>query len=153
MTEEQAKEQTDAQQFMVQRVYLKDLSLEAPMGAKAFVSQQQPSIDQDLGTEATKLDDNLYEVVLQLTITAKIDEETAFLIEIHQAGLFLIKGIEGQNLSQVLNTVCPQILFPYARETIDSALVKATFPPLMLPPINFDALYAQAMEDQKEKAH
>jgi len=123
------------------------------MGAKAFVSQKQPTIDQDLGTEATKLDDNLFEVVLQLTITAKIDEGTAFLIEIHQAGLFLIKGIEEQNLSQVLNTVCPQILFPYARETIDSALVKATFPPLMLPPINFDALYAQAVEDQKEKAH
>jgi len=91
--------------------------------------------------------------VLKLTIKASLNDKTIFLVEIQQAGLFAIEGITGQDLSRVLNTVCPQVLFPYARETIESALSKATFPPLMLPPINFEALYAQALEEQKNKAH
>lgn len=148
-----SQEKATEQQFLVQRVYIKDLSLESPMGPKAFIAQQQPKIDQELGTEASKVDEGLFEVVLKITVTAKLEEETAFLVEIHQAGLFAINGIEGDNLTQVLNTVCPQILFPYAREAIDSALIKATFPPLMLPPINFDALFAQAMQEQQAKAH
>jgi preprotein translocase subunit SecB len=123
------------------------------MGPEAFTITDQPTINQDLASEINKVNDELYETILKLTITASLDEKTIFLVEIQQAGLFAIKGIEGDNLSRVLNTVCPQILFPYARETIDSALTKATFPPLMLPPINFDALYAQALEEQKKKAH
>ncbi len=142
------------QQFLIQRVYLRDLSFETPMGAKAFISKVQPKIDQELATETTKIDNDLYEVQLKLTVTAKIEENTAFLVEVHQAGLFLIKGIEGANLTRVINTVCPQILFPYAREAIDSALVKGSFPPVMLPPVNFEALFAQAMaEQQASKAH
>jgi len=152
MTEEVKTEQVE-QQFLIQRIYTKDLSLENPMGPEAFTITDQPTINQDLASEINKINDELYETALKLTITASLDEKTIFLVEIQQAGLFAIKGIEGDNLSRVLNTVCPQILFPYARETIDSALTKATFPPLMLPPINFDALYAQALEEQKNKAH
>ncbi|MFT6221068.1 MAG: preprotein translocase subunit SecB [Candidatus Endobugula sp.] len=152
MTEEAKTEQVE-QQFLIQRIYTKDLSLENPMGPEAFTITDQPTINQDLASEINKVNDELYETILKLTITASLDEKTIFLVEIQQAGLFAIKGIEGDNLSRVLNTVCPQILFPYARETIDSALTKATFPPLMLPPINFDALYAQALEEQKKKAH
>jgi preprotein translocase subunit SecB len=152
MTEEVKTEQVE-QQFLIQRIYTKDLSLENPMGPEAFTITDQPTINQDLASEINKINDELYETTLKLTITASLDEKTIFLVEIQQAGLFAIKGIEGDNLSRVLNTVCPQILFPYARETIDSALTKATFPPLMLPPINFDALYAQALEEQKNKAH
>jgi preprotein translocase subunit SecB len=152
MTEEAKTEQVE-QQFLIQRIYTKDLSLENPMGPEAFTITDQPTINQDLASEINKINDELYETILKLTITASLDDKTIFLVEIQQAGLFAIKGIEGDNLSRVLNTVCPQILFPYARETIDSALTKATFPPLMLPPINFDALYAQALEEQKNKAH
>ncbi|MFT7387339.1 MAG: preprotein translocase subunit SecB [Candidatus Endobugula sp.] len=141
------------QQFFIQRIYTKDLSLENPMGPEAFTISDQPTINQDLASEINKINDDLYETVLKLTITASLKDKTIFLIEVHQAGLFEVKGIEGQNLARVLNTVCPQVLFPYARETIDSALSKATFPPLMLPPINFDALYSQALEEKKNKTH
>jgi len=144
-------EENEEQQFSVQRVYLKDLSFECPQGAKAFLQQWKPAVNQELNTSVDKVDEDLYEVVLTMTITAKLEEEIAFLIEIHQAGVFGVKGVEGQHLAQVLNTVCPQILFPYARESIDSALVKGTFPPLMLPPINFDALYAQAVAQQQQE--
>jgi preprotein translocase subunit SecB len=150
---EQGSEQNNEQQFLIQRVYLKDLSFEAPMGAKAFVTQVQPQVDQELGTETTRIDEDLYEAVLKLTVTAKMEDETAFLVEVQQAGLFYIKGVEDENLSRVLNTVCPQILFPYAREVIDSSLIKGSFPPIMLPPVNFDALFAQAMTEKKAQAH
>ncbi len=158
MTEKTAPEQAAAegnnqQQFLIQRLYIKDLSFESPMGAKAFIAKMQPKIDQELGSETKKIEDDLYEVVLKLTVTAKLEDETAFLVEVQQAGLFFIKGIEGANLAQVLNTVCLQILFPYAREAIDSSLSKGSFPPVMLPPVNFEAVYAQAMAEQKAKAH
>lgn len=151
--ENQAAQEQAEQQFAVQRVYLKDLSMEAPMGTAAFILEQQPSINQDLSTEINKIDEGLYETVLKLTITAAVEDKTVFLVEVQQAGLFVIQGVDEQNLGRVLNTVCPQILFPYARETIDNALIKATFPPLMLPPINFDALYAQALAEQQGQAH
>ncbi len=144
----------DAQQvqFAMQRIYIKDLSFEAPMGAEAFRKQWKPSINQELNTKANKLEDNLYEVVLTLTVTVKLEEETAFLVEVQQGGAFAIAGLEGQQLAQALNTACPQILFPYAREAIDSAVVKGSFPALMLPPVNFDALFAQAVAQAKQKA-
>ncbi|MEO0442845.1 MAG: protein-export chaperone SecB [Pseudomonadota bacterium] len=148
-----APEENQEHQFIIQRIYLKDLSYEAPIGAQAFTTQIQPKVDQELATESKKIADNLYEAVLKLTITAKVDDKPAFLVEVQQAGLFFIQGAKGKNLSRVLNTVCPSILFPYARETIDSTLVKGSFPPVMLPPINFDALFVQAMENKKEKAH
>ncbi|TQV65996.1 protein-export chaperone SecB [Exilibacterium tricleocarpae] len=145
-------QQQGQQQFAMQRIYLKDLSFEAPMGVEAFKKQWKPQVNQELNTKTNRVDDDNYEVVLTLTITAKIDEETAFLTEIQQAGLFLVKGIEGQQLAQVLNTMCPQILFPYAREAVDNIVTKGSFPPLMLPPINFDALFAQAMAQAKANA-
>jgi preprotein translocase subunit SecB len=148
---QEAQQQAEGQQFLIQRVYLKDLSFEAPLGPKAFLSKIQPKIGQELGTESKKIEDNLYEATLKLTITAKIDEETAFLVEVQQAGIFLIKGIEGDNLGRVLNTTCPQILFPYAREAIDSALIKGSFPPVLLPPVNFDALFVAAMKEKQKQ--
>ena len=141
------------QQFSTQRIYLRDLSFESPMGAKAFTSKIRPTIDQELSTETVKVSEDLYEVQLKITVSAKIEEETAFLVEVHQAGLFLIKGVVGTDLNRVINTTCPQMLFPYAREVIDSSLTKASFPPLMLPPVNFKALYAQAMAEKKDAAH
>ena len=100
----------------------------------------------DLNTKSDKIDDSgNFEVVLSVTITAKVDDETAFLVEVQQGGIFLISGIEGDDLRRVLGTAAPNILFPYARETIDNLCVKGGFPPIMLAPVNFDALYQQAL--------
>ncbi len=149
MTDEAKKEPQT--QFLVQRVYLKDLSFEAPLGAQAFVKEWKPSVNQELNTQIQQLAEDTFEVVLSLTITAKLQEDTAFIVEVHQAGIFGIKGVEKEHLNQVLNTVCPQILFPYAREVIDNSLVKGTYPPLMLPPINFEALYVQSQQEKQEE--
>ena len=149
---EGATQEAAQQQFNVQRVYIKDLSFEAPLGIEAFKKQWQPKVNQELNTKTNKIDDTNYEVVLTLTITVKIGEETAFLIEVQQAGLFLIAGLENQALAQVLNTTCPNILFPYVREAIDNIVTKGSFPALMLPPINFDALFVQAVQQARQQA-
>ncbi len=148
--QEQNQEQPQ-QQFALQRIYVKDLSFEAPLGAEAFKQQWRPKINLDLNTRHKKLADNNFEVVLTMTVTAKQEEEAAFLIEIQQAGVFFCKGLEDAALHQVLGSVCPNILFPYARETIDNVVVKGSFPALMLAPVNFDALYQQALAQQQQK--
>lgn len=132
--------------FVIQRIYLKDISFETPMGHDVFTKQYKPAIQQDLNIQTNKVDEHNYEVVLLLTITARIDSRVAFLVEIKQAGMFGIAGMDAQAVTQLANTTCPQILFPYAREAIDSILSRGTFPPLLLPPINFDAVFVQAIE-------
>ena len=139
-------------QFGLKRIFLKDLSFELPMGAQAFTQQWQPQVNQDIGTEVKKIDDEHYEVVLRLTVTVAEGDKTAYLIEVQQAGIFLVTGLEPPQLAQVLNTQCPTILFPYARELIDNLSVRGSFPALMLPPINFDALFQQAVIEQRKKA-
>lgn len=154
---DQASEQTADQtpkgvQFALQRVYLKDMSFESPMGMMVLQKQWQPKIEQDLNTSVNKLNENSYEVILKLTVNATIEGKTAFLVEIQQGGLFQITGLEGPQLAHVFNTMCAQILFPYAREAIDNVVVKGGFPALNLPPINFDALFAQAMREVRANA-
>ena len=144
--------QTPQQQFVMQRVYLKDLSFESPSTPGVFKQDWKPKMNVDLNTKSSGLGGDDYEVVLTLTITATLGEETAFLVEVHQAGIFLIQGIEGDDLRRVLATVCPNMLFPYARESIDGVVTKATFPALMLSPVNFDALFLQAVKQAQEQA-
>ncbi|MDZ7924253.1 MAG: protein-export chaperone SecB [Marinagarivorans sp.] len=139
-------------QFMLQRIYLKDMSFEAPQGIEAFKQQWNPKIGQDLSTTSNRIDENHFEVVLKITVNVAMEDKTVFLVEVHQAGLFLVKDIEGQALAQLLNTMCPQILFPYAREAVDNCALKGSFPALALPPINFEALFARAIAQQKEQA-
>ncbi|CAA0078380.1 Protein-export protein SecB [BD1-7 clade bacterium] len=146
-----AENEAQAQEFSIQRMYLKDMSFETPAGAEIFKQQWQPQIQLDVNTRHEKLEDNIFEVVLTLTVTAKLEEQTGFLIEIQQAGIFLCRGLEDAQLRQVLSTVAPNILFPYARETIDSLAVKGSFPALMLAPINFDALYQQALQQAQQQ--
>ncbi|KAA1190384.1 protein-export chaperone SecB [Pseudohalioglobus sediminis] len=134
------------QQFAMQRIYTKDISFESPATPNIFKKQWQPAVNVDLNTKSDKIDDSgNYEVVLSITITAKVEDETAFLVEVQQAGIFLITGIEGDDLRRVLGTAAPNILFPYARESIDTLCVKGGFPAIMLAPVNFDALYQQAL--------
>jgi preprotein translocase subunit SecB len=148
MAEEQAAAQQDQaqQQFAMQRIYTKDVSFESPATPEVFKKQWQPKVNVDLNTKSDKIDDHgNFDVVLTITITAKVDDETAFLVEVQQAGIFLITGFEGEDLRRILGTAAPNILFPYAREAIDALVVKGGFPPVMLAPVNFDALYQQAL--------
>jgi preprotein translocase subunit SecB len=138
-------EQAQAPQFVLQRIYIKDISFESPKAPEAFVKQWKPQINLELNTANRSLGEDNYEVVLSLTVTAKNEaEETIYLIELQQAGVFLLKGMDNATLSQTLGSFCPSVLFPYARETIDSVVSKGSFPPLMLAPVNFDAIYEQA---------
>ncbi len=154
MAEEQvaAENQTPQQQFTLQRIYTKDVSYESPSSPQIFRQNWQPNVNIDLNTKSSRFDEEgNHEVVLTLTVTAKIGEETAFLVEVQQAGIFYVVGIEGEPLRQVLATVGPNILFPYARESIDALVVKGGFPPLMLSPVNFEALYRQAVAQQAQQ--
>ena len=130
-------------QFGVQRLYLKDVSFESPNAPGIFRKEWKPQIKLDLNTQTRQLDTDVYEVVLTLTVSAKIEEETAFLCEVQQAGIFSIGGFPDETRDQLLGAYCPNILFPYAREAVDAAVVKGSFPALMLAPVNFDALYQQ----------
>jgi preprotein translocase subunit SecB len=147
MAEEQAAStQAPAQQFALQRIYTKDISLESPATPAVFKKQWQPQVSVDLGTKSERIDEGgNYEVVLTVTITARIEGETAFLIEVKQAGMFFITGFGADELRRIVATAAPNILFPYARECIDNLCVKSGFPPVMLAPINFDAMYQQAL--------
>ena len=141
------------QQFAMQRIYNKDISFESPSTPAIFKKQWQPQVSVDLNTKSDKVDDQgNFEVVLTITITAKVEEETAFLVEVQQAGIFMIAGFEGEDLRRILGTAAPNILFPYARENIDSLCVKGGFPPVMLAPVNFDALYQQALAQAQTQA-
>ena len=152
MTEENTEQQIPQVGFAIQKIYLKDISFETPTGLEAFTKNWKPNIQQDLNIQVNQVEENLHEVILLLTITARMDSKAVFLVEIKQAGLFSILGLEGIQLSHAFNTLCPQILFPYAREAIDSILNRGGFPPLMLAPINFDAVFAQAVENAQQQA-
>jgi preprotein translocase subunit SecB len=139
-------------QFALQRIYVKDISFESPSAPDVFQQQWKPQINMDLNTASNKVSESQYEVVLSLSITAKVEEKVAFIVEIQQAGIFHITGIEGPQLAQTLGAFCPNVLFPYAREAVDSLVNKGSFPSLMLAPVNFDAIFAEAMKRKQEEA-
>ncbi len=146
-----AADETPSQQFALQRIFIKDVSFETPQGVDAFRRQWQPKINLELNTRHQKLDDNNYEVVLTVGVTAKQDDQTAFLVEVQQAGVFHVSGFEANQTTQILGTACPNVLFPYARETIDSLVIRGSFPPVMLAPVNFDALFQEAVRQAAER--
>lgn len=138
-------------QFMIQRVYVKDLSYETPNTPAVFQQQWEPELTLDLNTTSTQLEAGVYEVILTVTATVNNQKAVAFLVEVKQAGIFTIQGAPDGQLDHLLNSFCPSILFPYAREAITSQVIRGSFPQLVLAPINFDALYMQQLaEKQKE---
>jgi preprotein translocase subunit SecB len=143
---EQQQPQATGPEFNIQRIYIKDLSLESPNSPEVFRGDWRPEINLELNSNGKKLEGDTYEVILKITITVKNLEKTALLIELHHAGIFSLRGFNQEQTGQVLGALCPNILFPYAREVISEASTRAGFPPLYLAPINFDALY---MEQQK----
>lgn len=147
---------TDPEQpvFRIQRVYLKDASFESPQAPKVFVGNTnwKPNVQLHLNTESSRLENDLFECVLVVTVTVTVDEETVYLCEVKQAGLFTMKGFPDPELAKMLGSFCPNILFPFAREEIGALVQKGGFPQLLLDPVNFDALYAQHLQKARQNA-
>jgi len=132
--------------FSIQKIYTKDLSFETPNSPKIFTQAWQPSLDLNLATQSKALEDGVFEVVLSITATVKLEEEIAYLVEVQQAGIITANGFDEEELSPLLGSFCPNVLFPYAREVISDLVSKGGFPQLILAPINFDALYLQKQQ-------
>lgn len=129
--------------FGIEKIYVKDLSLEIPNAPQVFTQRETPQLSVELSNATSQLDESVFEVVITVTVTSKIGEKTAFLVEVAQAGIFQIRNIPQENMDVILGVTCPNILFPYARETVSDVVTRAGFPPVLLNPINFEALYAQ----------
>jgi len=132
--------------FSIEKVYVKDLSLEIPNAPQVFLEREAPNVDIQLHHNSNSVEDGVFETVLTVTVTAKAADKTMFLIEVSQAGIFVARNIPAQELEQVLGIACPNILFPYAREVISDTVVRAGFPPVILSPVNFEAIYAAQRE-------
>jgi preprotein translocase subunit SecB len=135
-------------QFAIHRIYLKDASFETPNSPAVFMQEWKPEVNLQLNSSVNALEGEIYEVVLSLTVTAKQGDQTGFLAEIQQAGIFTVKGFDQQQQGSMLGAFCPNTLFPFAREAISDLVVKGGFPQLLLAPINFDALYAQKLKQE-----
>jgi len=146
---------TDAasRQVLLQKIYVKDASLEVPLAPQVFTRQWQPTLDVQVNTEAKPLEGDTLQVVLSLTVTAKLGEDVAFLVEAQQAGIFTVRGFtQAEEQAAVVAAYCPNLLFPFARETIADLVQRAGFPQLLLQPINFDALYLEHLQRQRAAA-
>lgn len=135
----------------LQRVYVKDSSFEAPNSPAIFSGEWRPNVSLNIGTKTSELGDGAYEAVLSLTTEAKQGDKTAFLIEVEQAGVFILKGLQPDDLQRALISFCPQQLYPYAREVVADMSSKGGFPALQLQPVNFDAVAAEAMRRQQQE--
>lgn len=139
-------------QFAIQRIFVKDISFEAPNAPAIFRKEWKPEVKLDLDTRSEKLDDSTYQVILSLTVTTTVGEETAFLCEVQQAGIFSISQLEEAQMAHMLAAFCPNILFPYAREAVSNLVNRGTFPQLNLAPVNFDALFAQYLQQRQSES-
>ena len=135
--------------FSIEKVYIKDLSLEIPNAPQVFLEREAPSVDIQLHHNSAQVDDGVYQTVLTVTVTAKVKDKTMFLVEVGQAGVFVIRNIPAGELDAVLGIACPNILFPYAREVVADTTVRAGFPPVVLNPVNFESIYQQAVQQQQ----
>ena len=132
-------------QLALERIYVKDMSLEVP-GADVFTREWQPELDINLSSAAEKLDDDHYQVILTVNVTANNGGETAFIAEVHQAGIFMLQNIPEEQLGAILGAYCPNVLFPYAREVVSDIVTRGSFPQLLLAPVNFDQAYQLTLE-------
>ena len=157
MAENTAPEQASSteqpkEQFVIQKIYVKDVSFETPNSPKIFTETWEPQTQLELSTEAHTLDDNNFEVVLKVSATLKIQDKTAFLIEVQQAGIVGLSGFDAQKQDYMLNGYTPGMLFPYAREVVADMVMRGGFQPLILAPVNFDAYYAQRVQQLQQQA-
>ena len=142
----------EAPAFSIEKIYVKDVSLEVPNAPEIFLEQDSPEVGIQPQIGVKKLSEDAYEVTLTVTVTAKIGEKTVFLIEVGQGGIFRIRNIPEDNMAPLLSIACPNILFPYARETVASLATSAGFAPVVLQPVNFEALYAARAQQEQQAA-
>jgi preprotein translocase subunit SecB len=143
---------SDAQPtFGIEKIYVKDLSLEVPGGPQAFMQSEPPQLEVQLTQQSQRINELLFEVTLVVTVTAKTGDKTLFLVEASQAGVFQIRNVPESDLGPVLGVVCPNVLFPYARETVSDLVSRAGFPPVLLAPVNFEAIYQQRAAEAAAK--
>ncbi len=144
---------TQEKQFIIQKIFIKDVSFETPNSPLVFTQQWEPKVEFNLASNAQSLENGLYEVGLTVTVTVKLEEKTAYLAELTQAGVFTITGFSEGELSPMIGSYCPTILFPYAREAVSDLVIKGGFPPLLLAPVNFEALYMQHLQQQNNQGN
>ena len=133
--------------FSIEKIYVKDLSLESPNSPQCFLERDAAQIEVQIGTSGTGVGEGTFEVVLTVTVTAKLGDKTQFLVEAAQAGIFVIQNVPESELEPIVAVACPNILFPFARETISDLVNRAGFPPVLLAPVNFENLYRQRLEE------
>jgi preprotein translocase subunit SecB len=141
--------------FSIEKVYVKDISLEIPNAPQVFLEREAPQVDIQLHHQSSKVDEGVYQTLLTVTVTAKVKEKTLFLVEAGQAGIFTIRNIPEADMDPILGIACPNILYPYVREVVSDIVVRAGFPPVMLTPVNFEALFQaqkQAQAEQQKEA-
>lgn len=139
--------------FSIEKIYVKDLSLEIPHAPQVFLQRETPQVDVQLHNQGGMMEEGVYETVLTVTVTAKLPEDkTLFLVEAAQAGIFQIRNVPQEDLEPILGVTCPNILFPYVREVISDMVSRAGFPPVLLNPVNFEGLYHQQRQAQEEGA-
>lgn len=153
MAEQHSDSATQAEkQFAIQKIYTKDISFETPNSPKVFTQEWKPGVDFNLSTNVEPLEqeNGIYEVALTITATVKCNDHVAYLVEVCQAGIFTLMGFEEHEMGPMVGSFCPNILFPYAREAISDLVTRGGFPPLLLAPVNFDALYAQHVQQLQQ---
>ena len=146
-----APEAPQGPMFTVEKIYLKDVSFEAPGAPQVFNEEGQPNLQMNLSQKVQRLNDRAFEVVLGVTLTCTIGEKNAYLCEVQQAGVFGLAGFDEQQLDAMLGTHCPNVLYPFARQTISELITGGGFPPFLLQPINFDALYAESLRQRAQQ--
>ncbi|MDZ7752055.1 MAG: protein-export chaperone SecB [Gammaproteobacteria bacterium] len=138
-------------QLVIQKIYTKDLSFETPNSPQVFSQEWKPNVNLNIATDNVDLGNEHYEVTVSVTVTAKVGENTAFLAEVKQAGIFGIRGLEPDQLKQTLGAYCANVLFPYAREVVSDLIIRGGFPQLNIAPVNFDALYLQQLQQAQQR--
>ncbi len=146
-----ADSENSGPQFSVEKIYVKDVSFEAPNAPQVFNEQAQPQLQMNLNQRVQRLNDNAFEVVLGVTLTCTVNDKTAYLAEVQQAGVFGLSGFDDNTLDAMLGTHCPNVLYPYVRQSIGDLIQAGGFPPFLLQPINFEALYAEGLRQRAEK--
>ena len=139
------------QAFVIQKIYTKDVSFESPNTPALFTHEFQPQLSVDLNVESAKLENDVYHVVVRVTATTQVEDKTAFLCEVEQAGIFTLSGFNDAELSYILGVQCPNALFPYAREAVSDLVARGGFPQLLLEPVNFEAMYHEHMQQQSQE--
>ena len=147
-----ASAQQQAATFSIEKLYVKDVSFEVPGAPQVFNEQGQPELQMNIGQRVQRISDTAFEVVLGITLTCKVNDKTAYLAEVQQAGVFTLAGFEDAGVDAMLGTQCPTVLYPYAANTVTQLIQAGGFPPFFLQPINFDALYAETLRQRAAQA-